>query len=144
MSAYADRVREKQKQDHQWRLEHSKLTFGAAVEFAKMSLNGLMLINGGAAVGLLSLLGYIWKDSADKAAAIAPKMVWPIGIHAVGAACAVVSAICTYVAQQKCVSAYAGDTSCGSGEVESFLAYVFAGGAIFSFVIGVVLAANAF
>jgi hypothetical protein len=144
MSAIIDPEEESKKRDHQWRLEHSKLAFGAAVEFAKMSLNGLMLINGGAAVALLSLLGYVWKDNADRASVIASKMVWPIGLHAAGAVLAVGSAICTFVAQQKCVGAYSGDTSCGDGKVESVFAYIFAGLAILCFVTGVTWAANVF
>jgi hypothetical protein len=143
-SGAADRIEETKKRDHQWRLEHAKLAYGAAVEFAKMSLNGLMLINGGAALALLSLLGYIWKDNPDKASVIASKMVYPIGFHAFGTVLAVTAAICTYVAQQNCIKSYSGDTTCSSGEVESVLAFIFAGLAITCFVVGVTWAANVF
>lgn len=75
------------------------LMFRAVIDFALITIRSLILVNGGAIIGILSFAGNLWgrsgNDAATTAVAIAPALTFFV----VGLSCALLTAGCAYVSQ---------------------------------------------
>src|SRR4051812_48317463 len=73
-------------------------SFNAAIGYALAAIRGLLLINGGAVVALLSFLANVWsKDAAIRAVAHALKL--PLQLFLMGLAAAVACPCAAYLSQ---------------------------------------------
>jgi hypothetical protein len=90
-------AREREAQMHEMRYELSM--FRAVIDFGTMTLRSLILVNGGAIIGVLTFTANLWGRSSPAAKAtaqgIAPALTWFV----VGLALAVAAAGVSYIAQ---------------------------------------------
>ena len=79
--------------------EHQRASFRAVIDFASLGIRSLILVNGGAIIGILTFLGNLWTkdDAAAKAtaAAVAPALSFFI----IGLTLALATSLLAYVAQ---------------------------------------------
>lgn len=89
------------RQRHEWlhQLDQSLRMFGAAIDFAVLAIRSLIIVNGGAIIGILTFAGNLWGRSSPAAKAtaeaIAPAMLWFV----VGLSAALLCAGLSYIAQ---------------------------------------------
>ena len=90
-------IRDRERWLHELRTLH--LSFRAIIDFALVTVRGLVLVNGGAIVGILSFASSLWSrnDMAAKAMAraLGPAITWFV----IGLSLALLTAGLSYVAQ---------------------------------------------
>jgi hypothetical protein len=79
--------------------ENERASFRATIEFALLVIRSLVLVNGGAAIGVITYLGHLWSKTPESA--LASAMVVQHGLYAfvAGLALALLTAGCSYIAQ---------------------------------------------
>ena len=86
---------EKWKVENIWRTESLK----AIVQFATLTIRSLIIINGGAVVVLMALLGSLWGVNENSAIDLAKNLALPFGYFISGLIAGVLTGAFSYLAQ---------------------------------------------
>lgn len=73
--------------------------FKGLINFATLTLRGLILINGAAAIALLAFLGHVWSTGGTNVAIAAQGLVTPIWLFAMGTGLGLLASGLAYISQ---------------------------------------------
>lgn len=131
---------EKWKAENNWRTESLK----AIVQFAALTIRSLILINGGAVVVLMALLGSLWGVNENSATDLAKNLVSPFGLFIGGLIAGVGAGAFSYFAQVL-FTEWPGDKQKEkTGANFRWVAIIFGGASIILFGLGSFAALSAF
>jgi hypothetical protein len=118
--------------------DFGRASFDATIRFAEMAVRSLLILNGGAALGLLTFAGNAASRATD-----APNFRWAIVAFGVGAATSVLTSGSSYFSQWFYSWANATDKGVRAGYFFNALAVVFAVAGLVAFGAGIYFAAAA-
>jgi len=74
-------------------------SMNAAIQFATLTIRSLIIVNGGAVVVLMALLGSLWNADGEKAAMLAKALVYPFTYFVIGLCAGLITGALAYLAQ---------------------------------------------
>lgn len=95
---------ERFKADEQIRVEEHKMlmteTFRSSGQFALATIRAAFLMNGGAIIAIVAVVGAAWKGDGDAAAILAGKLTWSLAFWTAGLLASGLSSAAGYFSQE--------------------------------------------